>query len=111
MLAAMAAQNPAFMAQLMAQLSGGNPLLSHPAFVQQSSWQAPPPVISQAPSFQGKRLIDGSLADTTVNTGFRSQDRGGLYRVRHRAAQPAADRVSDLGSDLHGRADERSAQP
>jgi phage major head subunit gpT-like protein len=71
MLAAMAAQNPAFMAQLMAQLSGGNPLLSHPAFVQQSSWQAPPPVISQAPSFQGKRLIDGSLADTTVNTGFR----------------------------------------
>lgn len=70
MLAQMAAQNPALMAQLMAQMSGQNPLLSHPAF-STASWQAPPPVVSAPPEFRGRRIIDGALADTTVNTGFR----------------------------------------
>lgn len=72
MLAQLAQANPALMGQLMAQLNGSNPLLSHPAFNPQlAGWQAPPPVITQAPEFRGTKLFDGQLADTTVNTGFR----------------------------------------
>jgi phage major head subunit gpT-like protein len=72
-LMAQAQQNPALMAQLMAMANqpAKGSLLSHPAFsAQYQAWSAPPPIVHTRRD-PGERIITGSLADTTVNTGFR----------------------------------------